>query len=194
MIKKHPLYNKMKNGLCGYEQLFDLFRENKLIHHATNAANLLKILECDEIKYNDGSFKDSYLQSKDCYAKYKKCISLFDLVTPSIEQLIQVIDIWVSFVAKNNILICFDLKKLSDNIILNDKFRNDATKNKKMRIGYIEALYPIPLDIKLAKSFIVANNGGYKEYLNESKEIDQLKKILYPLKTKNKIEFFKSNY
>ena len=152
----------MKDGLCGYEQLFDLFRENKLIHHATNTENLFKILGCNKIRYNNGSFKDSYPQSKDCYAKYKECISLFDLVTPSIEHIALIIDCWVSFVTRNNILICFDLEKLSANIILNEEFRNDATKKKKMRIGYIEALYPIALDIKLAKSFIIVKNKNYR--------------------------------
>ena len=127
MIDKHPLYNEIKDGLCGMEKLFDYLRDHYLIHHATNTKNLLKILSCNEIKFNNGSFKYSYPQSKNCYAKYQECISLFNLATPSIKQIIEVIHHWVKFTAGNNILICFDMKKLSENIISNEKFKDKAT-------------------------------------------------------------------
>lgn len=178
MIDKHPLYNEIKDGLCGRERLFDYLRDSFLIHHATRKENLLKILSCNEIKFNDNSFEHSYPQSRNCYAKHHKCISLFNLATPTIKQIIEVIDHWVSFTAKNNVLICFDIKKLSKKIILNENFKDKATKLKKMKIGYIEDLYPISLNIKLAKSFIVINGDNYKEYPNIPIKINQLKQDL----------------
>ena len=176
MIKDNPLYEKIKDGLCGEEKLFDFFRDNNLIHHITSFDNFLGILNSGEIRYNDGSLKDSYPQSKNCYARYKKCISLFDLVTISIEDFAEVVDRWIVFTANNKIFINFQYETLSNKLILNKDFREEATKLRKMRIGYIEALYPNKLSIKHAKSFLLSTNTYCQEYPNTIIGIKKLKR------------------
>ena len=180
MIKKHYLYNKIKDGLCGEEKLFDFYRKNNLIHHVTSKEQALKIISLGKIKYNDGSFKDTFPQSKICYARYRKCISLFNIVTPTVDELIEVIDIWVNFISriKPAIFINFKIKKISDRLISNKTFRDDAVKFKKTRMGYIEDIYPASLDISLATSFLILDNKAFTEYSNSDKEVKKFKNIL----------------
>lgn len=180
MIKNHPLYNNIRNSICGKEELFDFFRDNKIIHHVTSSKNLFKILETKEIRYNNGTYKDSFPQSKSCYARHKKCVSLFDLVTPTIKQLTEVIDNWVNIISRIDcaVFINFDLKKISNKLILNNKFRDDATKLKKMRIGYIEALYPDSLKILESKNFLIIDKNILKIYPNTIDGLQKLKNNL----------------
>jgi len=176
MIEEHPRYNEIKDGLCGSEKLFNFLKDNQLIHHITSPDNFLKILNCGEIKYNNGSCRDSYPQSKNCYARYKKCISLFDIITPTFDELDMAIALWVSFTANKKVFINLNFNKISNKLILNQDFRDEARKLKKMRMPYIECIYPKSINLKLANSFLFVKNNSFKKYLNTEEALKQLKK------------------
>jgi len=109
------------------------FRKNKLIHHVTKIENFKKTIKCGELKYNSGLFNENFPQSKNSYAKYIKCISLFDLTTPNNEQILETIYCWLNIVARinNKIFINFELETISDKLILNRDFKDKATEQKR---------------------------------------------------------------
>ena len=101
-------FSYLKRGLC----------------HRRGIGGLRNIIDTGFIRPNNGSFPDTYPQSKHSYARANNLISLFDFETPTEKQILQQMDNWYSFFVDHKpVVVALTLNRhiLSSKLISNEK-------------------------------------------------------------------------
>jgi len=129
---------------------FSKVRKN--LCHRTGVEALRKILATGAILPNDGSFPDTYPQSKYSFARVYKMVSLFDFENQSNDETLYQIHNWYRFFFDHNpvtIVILLDRKQLAAKLIPNAKAMEITQGTfEPIFIPHVEVFYPesIPCD------------------------------------------------
>jgi len=136
-------FSMVKNNLC----------------HRTGTEALKNIFDTGAILPNDGTFPDTYPQSKSSFARIHNLVSLFDFEKHTEDECLKQIHDWYRFFFDHKpvtIVILLDRKILSANLITNEK-AVEITKGtfEPIFIPFFEAFYPQPVPCKTFTGYLI---------------------------------------
>ena len=142
--------------------------------HRTGVKALKSIFDAGAILPNDGSFPDTYPQSKGSFARKHNLVSLFDFEKQTENECLKQIHNWYRFFFDHKpvtIVILLDRKILSANLMTNEK-AVEITKGTfdPLFIPHVEAFYPRPIPCSAFTGYLIIC-GGYEtiyEYISHS--------------------------
>jgi hypothetical protein len=131
----------------------------KELCHRRGINGLKGIFETGAIRPNDGSFPDTYPQSRVSYARIHNLVALFDFENATKEQLLEQMDNWFKFF--------FDRKPVTIAIMLSRKFLSKKLISYKVAakergkqyhqtiIPHVEAFYPEPIPCEVITGYLI---------------------------------------
>jgi hypothetical protein len=132
--------------------------KNELCHR-TGLKALKNIFDTGAILPNDGTFPDTYPQSKDSFARMHKMVSLFDFEKQTEDECLKQIHDWYRFFFDHKpvtIVIMLDRKILAAKIITNQS-AIEISKGSfdPIFIPHVEAFYPQPIPCQAFTGYII---------------------------------------
>lgn len=123
---------------------FSIVKKN--LCHRTGVAALKHIFDTGAILPNDGTFRDTYPQSKKSFARIHQMVSLFDFENQTEDECSQLAHDWYRFFFDHDpvtIVILLERKILLPNLITNEK-AVEITKGTfdPIFLPHVEAFYP----------------------------------------------------
>lgn len=120
---------------------------------------LKNIFDTGAILPNDGTFPDTYPQSKNSFARIHKLVSLFDFKKQTEDRCLQILHDWYRFFFDHTpvtIVILLDRKILTPKLITNEK-AVAITKGtfNPIFIPYLEAFYPRSVPCKAFTGYLI---------------------------------------
>ena len=136
---------------------FSIVRNN--LCHRTGIEALKKIFDSGAIMANDGTFPDTYPQSKGSFARLQNMVSLFDFSNQTEDECLKQIHDWYRFFFDHRpvtIVILLDRKTLTANLMTNEK-AVEITKGAfdSIFLPYVEAFYPQPIPCQAFTGYLI---------------------------------------
>jgi hypothetical protein len=136
-------FSIVKNNLC----------------HRTGMVALKNIFDTGAILPNDGTFPDTYPQSKNSFARIHKLVSLFDFKKQTEDRCLQSVHDWYRFFFDHKpvtIVILLDRKILTPKLITNEKAVAITKRTfDPIFIPYVEAFYPRSVPCKAFTGYLI---------------------------------------
>ena len=131
----------------------------KEICHRTGVQGLKKILETGAIRPNDGSFADTYPQSKESYARAKGYVSLFDFGALTDEECVGGMVHWYRFFFDQKpvtMVLLLDRPSLSDRLIPNRRAQEDTNGgDAPIFLPDVEVFYPGQIPCAVFTGYVI---------------------------------------
>jgi len=142
-IKLPGWFSIVKNDLC----------------HRTGIEALKNIFDTGAILPNDGTFPDTYPQSKVSFARVNNLVSLFDFEKQTENECLKQIHNWYRFFFDHKpvtIVILLDRKILSADLMTNEKaFEITKGTFDPIFIPHVEAFYPRPVPCAAFTGYLI---------------------------------------
>lgn len=136
---------------------FSILRKD--ICHRTGLEGLKNIMDTGGIRPNDGTFPDTYPQSKQSYARVHHYVSLFDFKTQTDDECLSQIHNWYRFFFDRQpvtIVILLERKFLAPKLISNEKAVQDTKgTHNPIFLPFVEVFYPEPIPCDAVTGYLI---------------------------------------